>query len=62
MVYQWDPRKAAENRRKHGIDFREAATVFEDPLSTTVPDDEHSESERRFITIGASADSGRVPH
>lgn len=55
MVFTWDPNKAAENVRKHGVGFREAATVLEDPLSTTFPDQEHSEAEPRFLTIGMSA-------
>ena len=42
MVFTWDPQKADENLRKHGVDVREAATVFDDPLSTTFPDDDHS--------------------
>lgn len=55
MVFAWDPDKAATNLKKHGVDFREAATVFDDPLSTTFPDDDHSTSEHRFLTIGMSA-------
>lgn len=55
MVFTWDPEKAAANLEKHGIDFREAATVFDDPLSTTFPDDDHSTSEQRFLTIEMSA-------
>jgi hypothetical protein len=51
---EWDPRKATSNRRKHGVDFHEAATVLEDPLSTTYPDPDHSLDERRFVTIGLS--------
>jgi uncharacterized protein len=38
MEFEWDPRKATHNRRKHGVDFVEAATVFDDPLSMTYPD------------------------
>ena len=52
MIFRWDIRKAASNLKKHGIDFREAATVFEDPLSMTFPDPDHSDSEQRFLTIG----------
>ena len=55
MTFTWDPNKAPANLKKHGVDFREAATVFDDPLSTTFPDEEHSSSERRFVTIGLSA-------
>lgn len=54
MVFKWDPRKAASNLRKHGIDFHEAATVLEDMLSTTFPDLDHSGVEQRFITVGRS--------
>jgi uncharacterized protein len=35
MNLEWDPDKAAKNLRKHGVDFHEAGTVLEDPLSTT---------------------------
>jgi uncharacterized DUF497 family protein len=59
MDFEWDPRKDAANQRKHGVGFREATTVFGDPLSVTFPDIEHSVSERRFLTIGASV-GGRV--
>jgi uncharacterized DUF497 family protein len=52
-------RKDAANRRKHGVGFREAATVFGDPLATTFANTDHSISERRFLTIGASV-SGRL--
>ena len=54
MVFEWDPEKAHANHEKHGVSFHEAATVFGDPLSTTFPDPDHSEGERRFVTIGAS--------
>jgi uncharacterized DUF497 family protein len=59
VIFRWDPRKAASNLKKHGVDFREAATVFNDPLSTTFPDLDHSEREQRFLTIGQSI-GGRV--
>ena len=59
MIVEWDPRKAATNLRKHGVDFHEAAGVLDDPLSTTFPDPDHSLEETRFLTIGASP-SGRI--
>lgn len=59
MTFAWDEAKASANLKKHRVDFREAATVFGDALSTTFPDRDHSAGERRFITIGASA-RGRV--
>ena len=55
MTFAWDSTKAAANLQKHRVDFREAATVFDDPLLTTFPDEAHSARERRFITIGLSA-------
>lgn len=54
MEFEWDPRKAESNLRKHGVSFSEAATVFGDELSATVADPDHSESEGRYITIGQS--------
>ncbi len=55
MQFEWDPRKDAANHRKHDVGFREATTVFGDPLATTFPDVDHSVSEERFLTIGTSA-------
>ncbi len=54
MIYEWDPRKANENLRKHGVSFEEAATVFLDPLAVTFPDPDHSSEEDREITIGVT--------
>ena len=55
LSFSWDPRKAASNERKHGISFEEAVTAFGDPLSVTVPDPQHSETENRFVVLGLSA-------
>lgn len=55
MTFTWDPKKAEENLKAHGVDFREAATLFDDPLSTTFPDPDHAVGERRFLIIGLSA-------
>jgi len=52
--FEWDPVKAASNLQKHGVSFAEAATVFFDPLSLTVPDPTHSVEEQRFIITGLS--------
>jgi uncharacterized DUF497 family protein len=38
VEFEWDPKKAAKNLRKHRVSFNEAATVFGDPLGTTVRD------------------------
>ncbi len=58
MIYEWDPVKAADNERKHGVSFDEAKTVFLDPFAETFDDPDHSADEHRFMTIGASAQRG----
>ena len=57
LRFSWDPRKAASNVRDHGVSFEEAVTAFGDPLSITIPDPLHSESEDRFVLVGLSAHS-----
>ena len=57
--FSWDPGKARDNERKHGVSFGEAATAFADPLSLTKPDPDHSEFELRFIHVGMTA-LGRI--
>jgi len=52
VTYEWETGKAAENLKKHGVSFEDAATVFLDPLALTFPDPDHSDEERREITIG----------
>jgi uncharacterized protein len=52
--FEWDTEKAESNLKKHGVSFEEAATVFFDPLSLTIPDPLHSEEANRFVTIGLS--------
>jgi uncharacterized DUF497 family protein len=48
--YEWDPKKATSNLRKHGVDFADAAIVFEDLSAVTIDDDDPDE--KRFVTIG----------
>ena len=55
LRFEWDEHKAEQNIENHGVSFAEAATVFGDPLSLTIPDPLHSVEEERFITIGESA-------
>ncbi|MGA3203344.1 MAG: BrnT family toxin, partial [Bryobacteraceae bacterium] len=50
LLFEWTPEKATANRLKHGITFEEAATIFADLLSRTMPDPDHSSEESRFIT------------
>jgi uncharacterized protein len=51
LTFEWDPRKAVQNSRKHKVSFEEASTVFADPLSATTFDPDHSDEEDRYITI-----------
>lgn len=53
----WDPAKARENFRKHGVRFSDAATVLDDPDALTIEDRRHGE--QRFVTIGRQLE-GRV--
>jgi uncharacterized DUF497 family protein len=55
LSFEFDPDKAAANLKKHRVSFREAITVFNDPLAQTFPDELHSEDEDRSITIGLSS-------
>ena len=55
MEFEWNPKKAARNLRKHRVSFSEAATVFGDRLGTTVSDPDHSLAEDRYITVGMSS-------
>lgn len=50
--FEWDRNKAASNLRKHGVSFIEASEIFNDPLAIKLRDDEHSEKEERWVTIG----------
>ena len=54
MEVEWNPNKAELNLEKHGVSFQEATTVFNDPLSTTFPDLDHSIRESRYIIIDKS--------
>ena len=54
LKFQWDARKDASNRRKHGVRFDEAASVFADPSALTFLDIDHSDAEDRSRTYGLS--------
>ena len=58
-MFSWDAQKAAKNRKKHGIPFEEAATVFADPSGLDWEDLEHAETEPRWKRLALSAE-GRV--
>jgi len=58
-VFTWDLRKDLRNRKKHGVSFLEATTVFEDPDGLEWADLEHSGDEVRVKRLGLSA-TGRT--
>ena len=51
--FEWDPAKAAANRRTHRVSFAEAVTVLEDEFALTCEDPDAVE-EQRFVTLGLS--------
>ena len=53
--FEWDEHENQINRRKHGISFEEAKTVFYDGEALVIDDPEHSEEEERFIILGLSS-------
>lgn len=57
--FSWDPEKAEANRRKHDVSFENAATVLIDPLAVTLYDEDHSETEERWVTLGQAASGVR---
>jgi len=50
MYYEWDPGKAAQNLRKHHVDFADAVIALEDENALTIEDPDHDE--QRFKTLG----------
>ena len=55
LRFAWDPRKAVANERKHEVSFWEATTAFDDMLSVTMTDPDHSREEQRFLLLGVSS-------
>lgn len=54
IIFEWDENKNAINKKKHGISFEEAKTVFYDVEALLIDDPEHSQDEDRFIILGFS--------
>lgn len=59
LNFEWDVAKALGNRQKHGVSFDLAATVFHDPLMVSIMDEDHSEGEERWLTLGL-AENGKL--
>lgn len=56
MLFTWDPEKAEQNIKKHGVSFEMAQTVFDDPLHLSILDSK-AHSEERWATMGISVDT-----
>ncbi|MFW5862919.1 MAG: BrnT family toxin [Spirochaetota bacterium] len=52
MKFEWDQHKAEKNVKKHNISFENAAFVFADKDALTIFDEDHSDLEDRWITLG----------
>jgi uncharacterized DUF497 family protein len=53
-VFDWDEKKNRINRRKHGVSFEEAKTVFYDEYAIQFFDEDHSDIENRYLMLGLS--------
>lgn len=57
IEFEWNPAKAASNKKKHGVSFEEAQSVFYDEFAIQFFDGENSEIEERFLMLGLSSDA-----
>ena len=55
LRFEWDQRKNAQNKRRHGVSFEEAETVFLDDRALLLDDPDHSGREERLVLLGMSA-------
>lgn len=55
LRFDWDERKNTQNKRKHGVSFEEAETVFLDDRALLLDDPDHSGREERLVLLGVSA-------
>lgn len=53
--FEWDIEKAKRNIKKHKVSFEDAATVFKDQRAVSIYDENHSEREERWVTMGLSS-------
>ncbi len=53
--FEWDIKKDKSNRRKHGVDFDEAATAFSDEHGLLLNDPDESHDQDRFVLMGVSS-------
>ena len=53
--FEWDPKKAKSNQKKHGVSFEEAQSVFFDEQALLLEDPQPLHEEERFVLLGISA-------
>ena len=54
IQFEWDPKKAQANLRKHKVSFEDAQSVFSDERALLIDDPDHSDEEDRFVLLGLS--------
>lgn len=54
IKFEWDTVKAISNKKKHGVSFEEARSVFYDEFAVQFFDENNAESENRFLILGFS--------
>ena len=52
--FEWHGPKAKSNERKHGVTFKEGATIFEDERALFVSDPDVFDGETRWVLLGQS--------
>ncbi len=57
MIFVWDNTKSQANKKKHGVSFEEAETVFYDNSARLIADPDHSDDEDRFVLLGMSSET-----
>jgi len=57
IEFEWDPAKASSNKKKHGISFEEAQSVFYDDFAVQFFNEDSPESEERFLLLGLSSEA-----
>lgn len=62
--FDWDPHKARNNLKKHGVSFERAAEIFLDPSAISILDKEHWDQEERWVTLGKDSNgiASRIGH
>ena len=59
IKFEWNTTKATSNKKKHGVSFDEAQSVFYDEFAVQFFDEDNSVSENRFLMLGFS-DAARL--